>query len=81
MDKLTSQLENFFAVDDETEGAAGAAAQAPPTEEDESLIDTSEKPAISEGDQVAERSLAEANKASTLEEKEKLLSAVKQNVD
>ena len=80
MDKLTSQLENFFAVDDETEGAAGAA-QAPPTEEDESLIDTSEKPAISEGDQVAERSLAEANKASTLEEKEKLLSAVKQNVD
>ena len=30
---------------------------------------------------MAERSLAEANKASTLEEKEKLLSAVKQNVD
>ena len=48
MDKLTSQLENYFAVDDETEGAAGA--QAPPTEEDESLIDTSEKPAVSEGD-------------------------------
>ncbi len=26
MDKLTSQLENYFAVDDETEGAHGAGA-------------------------------------------------------
>ena len=37
---------------------------------------------MSEGDQaLAERSLAEANRATSLEEKEKLLSAVKQNVD
>ena len=34
-----------------------------------------------EGDQVAEKSLAEASRATSLEEKEKLLSAVKQNVE
>jgi hypothetical protein len=37
---------------------------------------------VSEGDQaLAERSIAEASRATSLEEKEKLLSAVKQNVD
>ena len=34
-----------------------------------------------EGDQVAERSLAEASRAHSLEEKEKMLNAVRQNVD
>ena len=51
MDKLTSQLENFFTVDDETEGAASASTQpSAAKEDDEMLIDTTEKPAVSEGD-------------------------------
>ena len=77
MDKLTSQLENYFAVDDEAEGASTtAASQAVTTEDESSMIDTSDQQ-TGEGDQMAERSIAEANRATSLEEKEKLLSAVK----
>ena len=77
MDKLTSQLENYFAVDDEAEGAkTTAASQAATTEDESSMIDTSDQQ-TGEGDQMAERSIAEANRATSLEEKEKLLSAVK----
>lgn len=44
MDKLTSQLENYFAVDDEAEGASTtAASQAATTEDESSMIDTSDQ--------------------------------------
>lgn len=67
MNKLTSQIENFFAADDDGEEVK----QEQPSQDDsvdgESLL--------------AERSIAEASKATSLEEKEKILSAVRQNVD
>ena len=84
MDKLTSQLENYFAAD-ATEGEV-AKTQA----EEDSLLekintgDDSTDPTtqIEEGGQaMAEQAHAEASRATSLEEKEKLLSAVKQNVD
>ncbi len=76
MDKLTSQLENYFAVDEDAEGASTVTtSQAATTEDEPSLIDTSAD------NQAAEGAIAEANRATSLEEKEKLLSAVKQNVD
>ena len=75
MDKLTSQLENYFAADEEGEGAQPASN----ANAEDSLIDTTDFG--HEGDQVAEHSIAEASKATSLEEKEKLLSVVKQNVD
>ena len=53
-----------------------------PDEEEKSMIDTGDdQGATAEGDQFAKNSIEEANRATSLEEKEKLLSAVKQNVD
>ena len=78
MDKLTSQLENYFAADEEGEGALADASVG--VEDSEAEQQTAEADAA-EGDQVAKKSIEEANRATSLEEKEKLLSAVKQNVD
>ena len=73
MDKLTSQLENYFAADDDAEGASTSAgeSQAAAPEDESSMINTSAD------NQAAEGAIAEANRATSLEEKEKLLSAVK----
>ena len=45
------------------------------------MLEEDGEPAAAEGDQVAKKSIEEANKATSLEEKEKVLQAVKQNVD
>ena len=66
-------------MDPEAEGEGAQAAQ----QNDDISIDTTDHDDShqAEGDQVAANSLAEASRATSLEEKEKLLSAVKQNVD
>ena len=65
MNNLTSQLESFFV--NESEGDTSIASETTVASEDES--------------NASDKSFAETNKANSIEDKQKLLSVVKNNVD
>ena len=86
MDRLTSKLENYFVIDDSNPLMDPGVDTPSSTDASIKIIDTDKKDidddeSSKDGSKIAEASLSEANKAATIEEKEKLLSAVKQNVD
>jgi hypothetical protein len=77
MDKLTSQLENFFGGDSDTSAdftdSSSVSSEQPPSKRQLQIQEHLEN-------NHAKQSIDEASK-STLEEKEKILAAVRQNVD
>ena len=81
MDNLTSKLENYFFADDYDKPAEGEGASSI-KRQSSSIVDAdNDQENTLEGDKIAEKSMQEATKASSIEDKEKLLSAVQQNVD
>lgn len=79
MDKLTSQLENFFDTSDISLSEPSSADTSTVSEKEPSKRQQQIQDALENVH--AKQTIEEASKAATLEEKEKLLSAVRQNVD